>query len=65
MQRILEITNATKAAAGLFVNAVIGLLVVFNVPLSDAQVGAILLAVNALGALILALTYQLSAKRVS
>jgi len=60
----LTLTNATKAALISFLNAALGLAVVFGADLSEAQIGAILAAANAVLGLYVALTYQLSPKRV-
>jgi hypothetical protein len=57
-------TNATKALAITFVNAVLAALPLFGVPLSDGQVAAIGLIVNSGLALVVALTYKSSPKRV-
>ncbi len=63
MQRLLEITNATKAQIIALLNAVLGVLLVFGVALTDPQIAAIMLLGNAVLGLWVALTYQLSAKR--
>jgi hypothetical protein len=60
----LTLTNATKAALISFLNAALGLAVVFGADLSEEQIGAILTAANAFLGLYVALTYQLSPKRV-
>lgn len=57
-------TNTTKALIIACVNAVLGLLVAFGVHLSPEQLGAIITTANAVGALIVALTYKRSSKRV-
>lgn len=57
-------TNATKALLITLVNAGLTLVVSFGVTLSNAQTGAITLFVNAALALLVALTYKASAKRI-
>jgi hypothetical protein len=62
---MLTITNATKAQAIAVINAVFGVLAVFDVAnLSDAQKGAVLTAANAVMALIVGVTYKQSALRI-
>jgi len=63
MTRILAITNSTKAAAALFVNSTFALLIGLGV-MSGVTAALIIAAVNAAGGFILALTYDLSAKRI-
>ncbi len=58
-------TNATKALLITLINAGLVLITSFGVSLSDAQTGAITVFVNAALALVVALTYKNSAKRVS
>lgn len=57
-------TNATKAAIIAVVNAALGLLVAFDVALTQAQTGAILTLANAALGLWVGLTYKDSAKRI-
>lgn len=57
-------TNATKALVISMINASIGLAVAFGVSITEVQTGAILLFANALGALVVGLTYKRSPKRV-
>lgn len=57
-------TNATKALLIALANAALGLVTAFGVSLSDAQTSAITVAVNAALALVVALTYKASAKRI-
>ncbi len=64
MYRLYEITNATKAQIVVFANALLVVLKAFDVPLTDAQFDAISLAGNAAFGLWIALTFQLSKKRV-
>ena len=62
---MLTITNATKAQAIAAVNAILGLLSAFNIAhLTDAQSGALLVAVNAILALVVGITYKASKARV-
>jgi hypothetical protein len=63
MSRLLVISNSTKAAATLFVNSIFGLLVGLHL-LSDVNAALIIGVVNAAGSVFLALTYDLSAKRI-
>ena len=64
MENFLVMTNAVKALIINLVNAIMGLLLVFGVSLSDAQQGAIVLLVNTVLALWVALTYTYSHKRI-
>ena len=57
-------TNATKAQAITLANALLALAVLFGVGLSAAQLAGATVALNALGALIVGLTYKDSAKRI-
>ncbi len=56
-------TNATKAQAAIFINAVISAIVVFGL-LTDAKAGALGLVANAGLGLYVAATYKNSPKRV-
>jgi hypothetical protein len=58
------VTNATKAGVIAALNALLALLIAFNVPLSDTQTAAILGLGNAVLGLWVGLTYQNSPKRV-
>lgn len=61
----LEITNASKAQVIAFVNAVIGLLVAFElVELSTEQLAAVATFVNLAAGAFVALTYKMSPKRL-
>ena len=64
LERLLGITNATKAAIICLANAVLAVLVAFGVDLSDRQNAAVLALVNGVLLLWTALTFQLSRKRV-
>lgn len=57
-------TNATKAQIIAAVNALLALAVAFNVALTQAQIGAVGVVVNALLALVVGLTFKQSPKRV-
>jgi hypothetical protein len=59
------ITNATKAQLIAAINAALGLLIAFNVTLTQAQLGAIDVAANAVLALIVAITFTQSSKRTT
>jgi len=63
MSRILAITNSSKAAAALFANSSFALLIGVGV-MSGVTAALIIGAVNAAGGLVLALTYDLSSKRI-
>lgn len=65
MSRLLTMTNATKANVIAAINAIFGLLVVFHVGITDAQIGAIDIAANAVLALLVGATFTQSAKRVN
>jgi len=56
----ITFTNSTKAQVLAAVNAVMGLLITFNVVLTQAQIGAVDVAVNAVMALLVTLTYPRS-----
>lgn len=58
-------TNATKAQIIAAINALLGLAVAFNVALTQAQIGAVGVVVNAVLALIVGLTFKQSPKRVA
>jgi hypothetical protein len=64
LQKLGQITNASKAQIIVTVNAVLSLLAAFDVVLTQAQLGAIGVAVNAVLGLIVALTYTQSSKRI-
>lgn len=64
MLKLLEMTNATKALIIAFANAIIGLLVAFDVVLTETQQTAILVTLNAGLALWVGLTFQYSHKRI-
>ena len=49
-------TNAMKALISTFINAVFGVLLAFDIVMTQEQIGAIMLAVNALLAIVVALT---------
>jgi hypothetical protein len=57
-------TNATKANLLAALNACLGLAVLFGIPLSNEQQGGIYVAVNAVAAVFVGLTYKKSAKRI-
>lgn len=58
-------TNATKAAVIVLINAGLGLLIAFGVSVTDSQQAAITTFVNAALGLWVMLTYQNSSKRVT
>lgn len=58
-------TNATKAQIIAAVNALLGLAVAFNVVLTQTQIGAIGVAVNAVLAIVVGLTFKQSPKRTT
>lgn len=57
-------TNATKATIIAFINALFGLLAVFDLALTEAQKGAIILVVDLALAAWIGLTYKDSPKRI-
>lgn len=57
-------TNATKAQVLALVNALLGLAVAFDLALTQVQLGAITVAVNAVLSLWVGLTFKSSAKRL-
>ncbi len=57
-------TNALKASVIAALNAGLGLAVVFGVPLSEVQIGAIMTFANALLAVWVGLTYKYSPMRI-
>jgi len=57
-------TNALKAQIIVAINAILGLLQVFGVNMTDEQQGAIIVVANAILALWVGLTYSQSHKRV-
>ena len=61
---MIQITNASKAQLLALVNAVLLLVVAFDVALTQAQIGAVGVAVNAVLSLWVGLTYGRSAKRI-
>lgn len=60
-----QLTNATKALIIAAMNALLGVAVAFGIQLTVQQLGAIDVAMNAILALIVALTYKDSPNRVS
>lgn len=56
-------TNATKANLIAALNALLGLAVLFGAPLSEEQIAGVLAAANAVGVLVIGLTYKSSPKR--
>lgn len=56
-------TNATKAQIIAAVNALLGLAVAFDVVLTQAQIGAVDVAVNAVLSLLVGLTFKQSPRR--
>lgn len=63
-QQLAKTTNAVKAQAIVAVNALLALLATFHVVLTQKQIGAIDLALNALFGLYVAVTYTQSRKRI-
>lgn len=64
LKQIAQATNAAKAQVIVTVNALLALLAAFHVVLTQAQLGAIDVALNAVFALYVALTYTQSSKRI-
>lgn len=65
LARLGALTNATKANIISAINGVLGLLIAFHVVLTQQQLGAVDVAVNAVLSLIVGLTYTQSAKRAA
>jgi hypothetical protein len=65
MQRLLTITNATKANIITLVNAIYAALLAWGVSLTDTQQAAVLGLINVIAAIWVAYTYQLSDKRAN
>lgn len=57
-------TNATKANIIAFLNALLAVAVLFGLDLTEDQLAGIAVALNALGAVVVGLTYKASPKRV-
>jgi hypothetical protein len=57
-------TNATKASIIAVLNAGLGLAVLFGLDLSPDQIGGVLAFANAVGALVVGLTYKSSPTRI-
>lgn len=64
LSQLLTITNATKAQIISAINAIFGVLIAFNVVLSQSQLGAIDIAANAVLSLFVAITYTASSMRL-
>lgn len=62
--KIITATNAAKAQLVIAINAIFALLGAFNVFATQAQISAVDLAVNAVLALFVALTYTQSSMRL-
>lgn len=57
-------TNATKATIISAINGLLGLAIAFNIVLTQAQIGAIDVAVNGVLGLFVLLTFKSSSKRI-
>lgn len=57
-------TNATKAQIIVALNALLALAVLFGAPLTEEQIGGMGIALNAIGAVVVGLTYRDSPKRI-
>lgn len=64
LEQLGQTTNAVKAQVIVAANAVLALLVAFDVVLTQAQLGAIDVVLNAVLGLFVALTYTQSHKRI-
>jgi len=64
LAKVAQITNATKAQIIAAVNAIFGLLIAFNIVLTQAQIGAVDTAINAVLGLFVLLTYTQSSMRL-
>lgn len=58
-------TNATKANVIAVINTALGLAVLFGLPVSEAQLAGIVAFANAVGVLVVSLTYKDSPKRLA
>lgn len=58
-------TNATKANVIAVINTALGLAVLFGLPVSEAQLAGIVALANAVGVLVVSLTYKDSPKRLA
>lgn len=63
-KKILTATNAAKAQIALLINAVFGILQAFSVVATQAQIASVQIAVDALLAVLIAMTYQQSSMRL-
>jgi len=64
LQQITQTTNAVKAQVIVVINAVLALLAAFHVVLTNPQIGALTVAIDALLGLYVAVTYTRSHKRI-
>lgn len=64
LQQIAQTTNAVKAQVIVAINALLALLAAFHVILTQAQIGALTLAIDAVLGLYVAVTYTQSHKRI-
>lgn len=64
LQTLAQTTNAVKAQAIVAINAGLALLAAFHVVLTNPQIGALTVAVDALLGLYVAVTYTQSHKRI-
>lgn len=65
MSRLLTMSNATKANVIAAINGIFGVLLAFHIALSQTQIGAIDIAVNAVLALLVGATFTQSSKRIN
>lgn len=63
-KKILTATNAAKAQIALLINAVFGVLQAFSVVATQAQIASVQIAVDALLAVLIAMTYTQSSMRL-
>lgn len=64
LKKILTATNAAKAQIALLINAVFGVLQAFSIVATQAQIASVQIAVDALLAVLIAMTYQQSSMRL-
>lgn len=64
LKKLLTATNAAKAQIALLINAVFGVLQAFSVVATQAQIASVQIAVDALLAVLIAMTYTQSSMRL-
>lgn len=64
LKKILTATNAAKAQIALLINAAFGVLQAFSIVATQAQIASVQIAVDALLAVLIAMTYTQSSMRL-